>query len=194
MKRLLILILVVFITNLDKAQYVDGNGLVVSMNGYLFIADGGLFFQPLDITKDKGFVASLNKQSFLIEESELIRYSDVLKGVGYKLAVNKYLEDTVKKNPRFNNNDTITYFKCNINIEMDFFDTSYTSFREIGYSFVLNNQMIYYGNLAIRNQLYKIIPDDVKVLEQFYISYQKKKITPPEWLRTLYVQRKVKRK
>jgi hypothetical protein len=75
---------------------------------------------------------------------------------------------------------------------MQFFDTSYTKIDKYGFGFFLKKAFFYYGNLSIKNQLYKIIPDDVKVIEQFYNSYQKKKITPPEWLRVLYVQRKVK--
>ena len=104
------------------------------------------------------------------------------------------MEDTIRKNPKLNVYDTITYFKCTIYIGMNFFDTSYTSFNEIGYGFVHNNNLIYYGNLAIRNQLYKIIPEDLTVLEQFYKSYQKKKIYPPEWLKNLYAERRSKKK
>jgi hypothetical protein len=193
--RLFLFFIIIFSNTVVKSQQVDTRGMDISFNGYIFLTDYGLFFQPLDYFQNKNFVLSLNKLSFRIDEpTDVMNYSPFLKGVGYKLPVKKYFEDTINKNPTLNITDTVTYFKCSIEISMQFFDTSYTSIREVGYGFVLNNQFIYYGNLAIRNQLYKIIPEDVKILEQFYNSYLKKKISPPEWLKVLYVQRKVKRK
>lgn len=179
--------------NYSYGQLSKRTGYDVTVNGYLFLSSEGLFFQPLDFEQDKDFIPSLDKRSFKIQESNLIIFSDVLKGVGTKLLVKNYFEDTIRKNSKLKIYDTITYFKCNIYIGMNFFDTSYNLFNEIGYGFILNNNLIYYGNLAIKNQLYKIIPDDIKVIEQFYNSYQNKKIYPPEWLKTIYAERKVKK-
>lgn len=192
--RLFFLIVIISFTSASNAQNFDARGFDVSLNGYIFLTNDGLFFQPLDFQSSKDFISSINKTSFKIEESREIMYSEILQGIGNKILVKKYFEDTIAKNIKVSNTDTISYFKCSIAIGMQFFDTSYTSFSEVGYGFVQNNQLIYYGNLAIRNQLYKIIPEDVKVLEQFYNSYQKKKMYPPEWLRVLYSQRKIKRK
>jgi hypothetical protein len=188
-KRIFFCIAIAFIGNAVKAQHVDIRGLDVSIDGYIFLTDNGLFFQPLDYLQKKDFISSLNKLSFRIDEpTDAMNYSTFLKAVGHTLIVQKDLSDTINKK----NIDTINYFRCSIVIGMQFFDTSYTKIDKYGFGFFLKKAFFYYGNLSIKNQLYKIIPDDVKVIEQFYNSYQKKKITPPEWLRVLYVQRKVK--
>lgn len=185
-KTVIIFFVVAFFVIKGKGQSPHPTGMDVTIHGYIFLTESGLFFQPLDYYQyNKPFVSSLDKISFKIEETRQVMYSDVLKGVGNKLIVKNYTNEFLQKNPTLKASDTIYNFKCSIDISLNYFDKE-TKVDSIGYGFFIKDSLISYGNLYIRNQLLRIIPDDVKVLKQFYNSYSKIKWIRPEWLEKLY--------
>jgi len=195
-KLIIFSVLVLCFIKYGRAQVSNPSGMDVSIHGYIFFTENGVFFQPLDFFQpNPNFVSSLNKLSFQIfEGKDMPIYSDALRGLGNKLIVRNYFDDTIKKNPNLKVFDTIRYFSCNIYISMDFFDTTYTSFYEYGHGFVFKNKWISYGSLAIRNWLIQIVPDDLVILSKFRNFYIKRNVVPPQWLEKLYKEKVLKRK
>ncbi len=184
-----IIFFILFTTKQLSGQNTRIKGFDVSIHGYIFLTKNGLFFQPTGNGQFNNFVTSLNQISFKIEETNEINYSDALQGVGKSIVVKNYTDDTLLKNPTLKVFDTIYYFKCVIDIAMNFFEKDYTEIQDIGYAFLIKDSLVYYGNLAIRNQITRIIPDELIYLKQFYNSYKVKHIGIPEWMKDIYAKK-----
>ncbi len=169
-------------------------GLNVNIHGYLFVANGGLFFQPFEPNVAPDFLQSLNKASFFIGEGNLDYYSKAIKGVGSKLVVENYSKNITKTNSEIDLYDTIYYFRCSIEIYLDLFAQIPPHIRKTGFSFFYNDSLIYYGNFFVNNQILKINPDDTNILIQLYNSYRNQSLGMPYWLKELYDKRVLKRK
>lgn len=177
------------------AQNNPPTGFYVTLKGYMFFTSDGLFFQPLaDEKQNRDFVSSLDKTSFKISENTETFFSDVVKGVGKKLIVKRLSDYEIKQDSTLKIFDTINYFKCSIYIYMNFFVKNEVTIDKIGYGFFNSGSLIYYGNLSIRNELEKIIPEESDNLKQLYNSYIRQRWRAPEWLKTAYNARIKKRK
>ena len=180
------IVVILLQTNVAKSQTSTPIGMDVSIHGYIFLTENGLFYQPLDYYEpNKLFLSSVTRLSFKIQETNLIKYSEVLNGVGNKLIVKTYSEEVIKENKGLNALDTVFYFKCTIDISLIYANDE-TKIDSIGYGFFVNNSLLSFGNLYIRNQLLRIIPDEPKILKDLYYSYSKLKWSRPDWLEKLY--------
>ena len=156
-----------------------------ALHGFLFVSRNGLFFQPLNYQSKANFLQALTSTnlSFKIDETNLVQFSPVLKGVGDTIIVKN---KTGLGQTNGNVIDTLYYFRTNIEIMLDFLDSSYLQVQRDRYSFSIGKTIFDYGNLSVRNLLFRILPDDSRVLKSFYESYYKIGWSTPEWLDELY--------
>jgi hypothetical protein len=183
--------LLIFFLCLFYKSEAQGEGVwfSVKMNGYIFLSDDGLFFQPLYFGEKTPFLKALKKNSFRIEESNQIQFSQVIKGVGDRLLMKEYTDDSLKKNPSLRAYDTVYYFKCDITIDVNFEESRLTT---VGYGFLVNDSLIYFGNTWLRNRLYEIIPEESRIVKQLYNSYKRLGWFVPEWFVDICKKRKLK--